>query len=409
MHSAPDTDLVATERLVSRRLLRLAMVTETYPPEINGVSLTIARMLQGLRDRQHAVQLVRPRQPGIDGPTAAPGEALMRGLPIPRYPHLRMGVPSTSALVSLWTRQRPDVVHIATEGPLGWSALRAALRLRLPVVSDFRTNFHTYSQHYGLGWLGKPIAAYLRNFHNRCLQTLVPTRAIRQELGSMGFQRLTVLPRGVDTQRFSPVWRSDHLRESWGAGKDTLVMLCVGRLAPEKNLGLLIDAFETLCRAGTDARLVLVGDGPLRKQLRERCPQAILAGMRTGTELAAHFASADLFVFPSLTETFGNVTTEALASALPVVAFRHAAAGELIQHGQSGLLADPERTDTLVQLSLLAGRNPALRQRLGCGARALALTLDWESIIDGFEDLLVQAAQHGSTLAPQGHWHTSPA
>ena len=170
-----------------RRSRRIALVTETYPPEVNGVAMSVARIVDGLHRRQHEIQLVRPRQGGsMPQPAASDDErfeeVLTAGWPIPAYPELRMGAPSKRALVRLWSVQRPDVVHIATEGPLGWSALQAALHLKLPVTSDFRTNFHTYGRHYRIGWLARPISAYLRKFHNRAHATMVPTDALRAQL-----------------------------------------------------------------------------------------------------------------------------------------------------------------------------------------------------------------------------------
>ena len=177
------TSLVIDNYPAAQRSLRIAFVTETYPPEVNGVAMTMARVVGGLHRRNHDVQLVRPRQDSRDEADRSVRfhEVLMRGLPIPRYPNLRMGAPSKRALVQLWSLRRPDVVHIATEGPLGWSALQAARHLKLPVSTDFRTNFHAYSRHYGIGWLHKPIMAYLRKFHNRAASTMVPTEALRRE------------------------------------------------------------------------------------------------------------------------------------------------------------------------------------------------------------------------------------
>jgi glycosyltransferase involved in cell wall biosynthesis len=152
------------------KALRVAMVTETYPPEVNGVARTIGLMAEGLCRRGHAVQLVRPRQNGHDHPGA--GELLARGLAIPRYPQLKMGLPAGAALSRAWSQERPDVVHIATEGPLGWSALAAAQKLEIPVATDFHTNFQTYSRHYGFAWLARPVMAYLRRFHNRAHCTM---------------------------------------------------------------------------------------------------------------------------------------------------------------------------------------------------------------------------------------------
>ncbi len=394
MHtSIGPEDIVVDNYPAPHRSLRIAFVTETYPPEVNGVAMTMARIVEGLHDRNHDVQLIRPRQAGADSPDDGPRfqEVLMRGLPIPRYPNLRMGVPSKRALVQLWSRHRPDVVHIATEGALGWSALQAALHLKLPVCSDFRTNFHAYSQHYGIGWLRKPIMAYLRKFHNRCACTMVPTEALRRELAKAGFQRLNVVSRGVDTHQFNPLRRSPALREQWGVAPGDLLLVHVGRLAPEKNLNTLLLAFEAIRRTHARARLLFVGDGPLRTDLQARCPSAVFAGQRCGEDLAAHYASADLFLFPSLTETFGNVTTEAMASGLPVVAFNYAAAGELIRSGANGMLAPFGDAAAFVRAAQDLADDCAWRQRIGAAARATACELAWAQIVERFEGRLTEA------------------
>ena len=382
-HAAPAMSSIRVDDLpAARRSLRVAVVTETYPPEVNGVSMTLSRVVEGLRERGHDLQLVRPRQDKTDAADSSEGfhEVLLRGLPIPRYPHLKMGLPSKRALVELWAWKRPDVVHIATEGRLGWSALQAATLLRLPVVSDFRTNFHAYSRHYGLAWLHKPILAYLRKFHNRTQLTMVPTEALRRELASSGFENVSVVARGVDTQQFNPARRSAALRATWGAGPDTLVVLHVGRLAPEKNLGALLNAYAAMQTAHPDVKLVLVGDGPARRELAAACPQAIFAGPRHDEDLAAHYASADAFVFPSLSETFGNVTPEAMASGLPVVAYDYAAAAKMIRHGENGLLAAVDQSEAFVQCALHLARRGAQARAMGEAARDTALLHSWDRI-----------------------------
>jgi glycosyltransferase involved in cell wall biosynthesis len=383
-----------------KRFMRIALVTETYPPEVNGVAMTLARLVDGLHARHHDLQLIRPRQKNEVGAAPRMHEVLLRGLPIPRYPNLRMGVPSKRALVKLWSTQRPDVVHIATEGPLGWSALQAARHLRLPVTSDFRTNFHAYSAHYGIGWLHKPIMAYLRKFHNHTQCTMVPTAALRADLEAAGFQRLVVVSRGVDAQAFSPAFRSAALRASWGVPDDALVVACVGRLAAEKNLELLLSSFEAIRQQQPQARLLLVGEGPLRATLQTRCPDAIFAGQQRGADLAAHYASADLFVFASQTETFGNVTTEAMASGLPVLAYRHAGAAQLILDGENGRLASLGDAATFTRLAVQLANDPAQRQRLGAAARQTALANDWDSICARFESELFRAAAWPQAGAP---------
>lgn len=403
MPAQPSEDVVVEDLPALQRTLRLAVVTETWPPEVNGVATTIARLVQGLQQRNHAIQLVRPRQAQADAATPHNpelDEVLMRGVPIPRYPQLRMGIPSRGALVKLWSLRRPDLVHVATEGPLGWSALRAALQLKLPVTTDFRTNFHTYSRHYGVGWLGKPILGYLRKFHNRANATMVPTDALRRELSQAGFHRPVVVARGVDTRLFDPARRDPALRARWGVGEQDLVVACVGRLAPEKNLDLLLRAFASVQDLRPDARLLLVGEGPMRETLRQRVPHAVFAGLRRGEDLAAHYASADLFLFPSMTETFGNVTAEAMASGLPVLAYDCAAAAQMIRSGDSGLLAPlGDETEFLRMARLLAG-SPGLRARLGEQARLRAQAQDWDAVISRFEAVAEQALRDMATDAP---------
>ncbi len=389
MVTPEDDSIMVDDYLPIRRSLRVAVVTETYPPEVNGVAATIARVVEGLRGRGHELQLVRPRQDrqdlGADADAGGLVQVLMRGLPIPRYPQLKMGLPSKRALIRLWSAQRPDVVHIVTEGPLGWSALQAATHLKLPVVSDFRTNFHAYSRHYGVGWLRTPVMAYLRKFHNRTACTMVPTEALRRELADVGFQRLRVVARGVDTRLFDPRRRSETLRAGWGAGPGTMVALCVGRLAPEKNLGAVADAVEAMHAIDPQVRLVFVGDGPDRQSLMQRCPNAVFAGLRRGEDLAAHYASADVFLFPSMTETFGNVVPEAMASGLAVVAFDHAAAGQLITPGENGLLARLEDSQAFCHAARsLAGQLPTARA-LGARARTDMSRLDWGRILEAIE------------------------
>ena len=363
------------------------MVTETYPPEINGVSMTIGRTVAALQANQHRVQLVRPRQDADHSGTAINGieQVLVKGLPIPGYAGLRLGLPAKGLLLRHWTTQRPDIIHVATEGPLGRSALAAAEVLGIPVVAGFHTNFHSYSRHYGIGWLREPIHAYLRNFHNRADLTLVPTEALKDELTAARYRNVEVMARGVDTRLFAPQKRRNELRAAWGVGDDGLAVLYVGRVAPEKNLPLLVRAFEAIEDKNPEARLVLVGDGPALAGLKTSHPRFIFCGPRRGEDLAAHFASADLFMFPSQTETFGNVLLEAMASGLPVVGFDYAAAAQHVTHGDNGLKAEMGAEGRFVELGLTLARDPELRRRLGQVARATTLDLSWDRIFQGLE------------------------
>lgn len=373
--------------------LRVALVTETFAPEVNGVAMTLGRMVDGLRQRGHGVQLIRPRQNKTDAPLPQPGleHVVVPGLPIPRYPGLRFGLPNGRTLQRLWTEQRPHIVHVATEGPLGWAALNTARRMGIPVSSTFHTNFDAYSRYYGIGWLRGGIIRYLRHFHNKADTTLVPTRRQADTLNENGFNNVDVLSRGVDTKLFSSARRSRALRSRWGLSGDELVVAYVGRIALEKNLGLLIKAFDAIREKVPNARLLFVGDGPATASLRRRSDSRspyIFVGMRHGEDLAEHYASADIFLFPSLTETFGNVTTEALASGLAVVAFDYGAAGELIKDRINGRLVPNGASKAFVDAAVEVATDAALRQGMRHHAASSVAHLDWENIHNSFESTL---------------------
>jgi glycosyltransferase involved in cell wall biosynthesis len=399
-----DNLFVFQELPTSTSSLRIAVVTETYPPEVNGVAMTLARIVNGLQKRKHRIQLIRPRQHATETPAhdVHLEEVLSRGVPIPRYQGLRIGLPAKQALFRLWSLKRPDVVHIATEGPLGWSALAAALKLKLPVSTGFHTNFHSYSQHYGVGFLSKPIALYLRKFHNRAHATLVPTDDLCRELAILGFENLRVVSRGVDTRLFSPARRDPQLRRDWGATDGAAVALYVGRLAPEKNLKVVVDAYAGMRTRVPLARLVMVGDGPERAALAARHPEIVFAGTRTGEDLAAHYASADIFPFASLTETFGNVTLEAMASGLAVVAYDYAAAQQYLAHERSGLLAPFDDGEAFVGLATALAVDPARAASLRLQARASAERIDWDNVFDDFEAVLRDVIERQVTSRVQG-------
>ncbi|SFD31516.1 Glycosyltransferase involved in cell wall bisynthesis [Thiohalospira halophila DSM 15071] len=364
--------------------LRVELITETWAPEINGVARTLETLVNGLRARGHRVGVVRPRhQGGTD--SHGPAELLVPGMGLPGYPGVRLGLPAGRELRRRWAEARPDVIYIATEGPLGHSALRQARRLGIPVVAGFHTNFDAYSGHYHMGLLRRPVEAYLRRFHNRATTTLVPSAEGRERLIQRGFQRLALLGRGVDTELFDPRRRSQALRAEWGAGPETPVALHVGRIAPEKNIEGLISAFRAIRQRVPECALVVVGNGPATERLATALPELILTGPRTGGDLARHYASGDLFVFPSRTETFGNVVTEAMASGLAVVAFNRAAAGRYLRDGVNGRLVEPEDDTGFNTAAAELAADPGARARMGQAARETAQGIGWEAVIEEFE------------------------
>lgn len=371
----------------------IALITETFPPEINGVATTLGRLVDGLRARGHRLQLVRPRQSSDDGRKSDDQLLLTRGWSLPGYPGLQWGQSSLHKLLRRWKRQRPDVLYIATEGPLGLSALRAARRLQIPVVSGFHTNFQQYTGHYGIALLTRALTNYLRWFHNRSQMTLVPSTSQLIELQRRGFERLELLARGVDGQLFHPAKRCNELRLSWGLAESDIAILHVGRLAAEKNLALLVKSFRILQQAHPQQRLklILVGDGPQRASLQQQLPEAVFCGLQRGEALATHYASGDLFVFPSLSETFGNVVLEALASGLGVVAFDRAAAAQHIRHGHNGVLAATEDQQGFIEAASWLLEEPENLRRVRLNARQHGARQGWPAIVELFEQHLRNA------------------
>lgn len=374
--------------------LRLSVVTETYPPEINGVARTVGRMLQEALAAGHELEVVRPHQGEEAHEVPAGVETVwVRAIALPRYPGLHMGWPAHGRLVRRWRERRPDLVHLVTEGPLGLAALLAARRLGIPLTSALHTNFDAYGAHYGLGWLRGAIAAYLRAFHNATALTFVPTRRQCDALRAAGYRRVEVLARGVDTALFSPARRDAALRAHWGVGAQGVAVLYVGRLAPEKNLDLLARAFQAIAGVQPQAKLVVVGDGPLAARWRREHPEFVFCGPRRGEDLAAHYASADCFLFPSLTETFGNVVLEAMASGLPVVGYDEAAVAECIEDGANGLACPPGDEEAFITQACRLATDASLRWRLGAAARTEASRRSWADIFRRAEGVIYDVLQ----------------
>jgi glycosyltransferase involved in cell wall biosynthesis len=374
---------------------RIAVVTETWPPEVNGVAMTLKRLVDGLALR-HRVELVRPRQDHeYQGDVANVEHVLVTGLPLPGYRGLRLGLPSTALLHGRWRARRPDLVHVVTEGPLGAGAIRVARQLAIPVTSDFHTNFHHYSRHYGLGWLRPLVGGYLRRLHNRCDRTLVPSESLRRELDADGYRNLAVVGRGVDTGLFNPARRSLELRRSWDVLDDEPVVLYVGRVAAEKNLRLANRAFQRIREYQPDARMVWVGDGPERRRLEKALPGHVFVGMKRGEDLARHYASGDIFLMPSLTETFGNTVLEAMASGLAVLAYHYAAAEIHIRSGENGMTVPAG--DARAYLKAAESLAVSLEQTREMGRRAHedVRAVTWERISAQFEAMLLSAIEAG--------------
>ncbi|MFP4352880.1 MAG: glycosyltransferase family 4 protein [Puniceicoccaceae bacterium] len=382
--------------------MKISLVTETFPPEINGVAMTLEKLALGLASLGHGVQVIRPRQRAATARLRTEFEEVeVAGLPLPGYDGLNMGLPVIDRIDRLWRESRPDVVYLATEGPLGLAALLAARARGVRPVSGFHTNFHQYMRHYRLQWLEVPAMGYLRALHNATCRTFAPSADVLEALRAAGFRNLRLLGRGVDTALFDPAGRSARLRAEWGAGEDAPVFLFVGRIASEKNMDLLFRAWDRIRARRPDARLVLVGDGPERAALREAHPGARFVGSRTGADLAAHYASGDFFLFPSVTETFGNVVTEALASGLVVLAFDYAAPRKFIRHGENGFVAPFGDEGAFLRIAESLAAPGRCFAAVRAAARETGLGLSWESVLRRFADDIgeVLAQRAGESLA----------
>lgn len=386
--------------------MKIAFVTETFPPEINGVAMTFGVIARELGRRRHTVTVYRPGRPDLGAPVPEFREIAMPGLPIPGYSQLRLGLPAAANLRRRWRADRPDLVHVATEGPLGSSAISAARSLGLPTTSSFHTNFHAYASHYGVGLFRRAALGWIRRVHNRTRMTFVPTAELSAELAGAGFLRLGLLSRGVDTTQFRPQNRSAALRANWGAQPEDPVVVHAGRLAPEKNYALLFRAYQAMRSANPRCRFVLVGDGPRRPHLQREFPEGLFTGFVPRDELARHYASADIYIHASLTETFGNVLTEAMASGLSVAGFDYAAARQFLRNEENGLGAPRDRPDALIGAAVRLASDAPLRARLRAEAATSMEALSWEKVIVRFEaDLQRIAAEPSDCSWP----NSSPA
>ncbi|MFU8849230.1 MAG: glycosyltransferase family 4 protein [Opitutales bacterium] len=369
--------------------MKISIVTETYPPEVNGVAMTLHRIGAELRKQGHQVDIVRPRQSSEAQHARYADALILPGLPLPGYQGLRFGLPCRGKLRTHWTTQRPDIIYVATEGPLGQSAIRAAEDLGIPTVSGFHTNFHEYMKHYKMPILERMVQGFLRKTHNRTRRTFAPSQDVIAKLDAMGVEGTRLLGRGVDTSLFNPQKHDPALRQRWGIKDECgVVAIFVSRLAAEKNIPLAAKAFETIQARCPEAACVFVGDGPERAKLEKAHPEFIFSGMRQGEDLARHYASADLFIFPSVTETFGNVVTEAMASGLVIVAYDYAAPGRYLREAKNGFLAPYDK-----ESEFIAATNRALNAlenwpNIRSEARKTAETLGWEGIVRDFAEEL---------------------
>ncbi|POX59122.1 glycosyl transferase family 1 [Streptomyces sp. Ru62] len=356
--------------------MRVVIVTESFPPDVNGVAHCALQTARHLVDRGHLPLVVAPAPaPGSGPDTDAPCPVVrIPSLPLPGYPQVRVALPSRRLAAAL-VAHRPDVVHLASPFVLGVRGMAAAARLGLPAVAVYQTDLAGYARTYmGAG----EAAAWrrIRSVHGAADRTLAPSSAARSDLEEHGIPRVRLWPRGVDTVRFRPQHRDEALRREL-APDGELIVGYVGRLAPEKHVELL----SGVCGLA-GVRVVVVGDGPSQAHLTEALPGAVFLGRRTGDELARIFASLDLFVHTGPFETFCQTVQEAMASGVPVVAPAVGGPLDLVDHGRTGLLVPPRDAAAVQEAVRALAADPARRAAYGATARATVEGRTWAAVGD---------------------------
>jgi glycosyltransferase involved in cell wall biosynthesis len=368
-------------------------VTDTFVPDINGVAISLGRLCAGLRERGHRVEIIR------SGKAGGAFETCVTSWPLPGYWEIKVGAPWPGELYRRWKRNRPDIIYVAIESPLGFSAVAAARRLGIPVVGGFHTNFCEYLQKYGANSIGKLVWNYQKWFHDRLDRTLAPSPDAREKLIRAGFTKTTVLGRGVDTNLFSPKKRSETLRQEFGVKDGAPVALVVGRVAAEKNIELALRAFTEMRKFCPDLVCRVIGDGPVRAKLKRNYPEVQFPGYLTGEALASCYASADIMLFPSETETFGNVLLEGMSSGLAVLSYDYAAAAWHGKHGDNILKVPKGDESAFIETSVQL-LDPSTRTELGEGARRTSETLTWAKVVAElehvFRDIVINAKSPAS-------------
>lgn len=373
--------------------MRVVYCTDTYLPQVNGVSVVTDVSVRGLVARGWEVEVIAPKYPrrSISEPLDVFGAQrstvvhAIRSLPAPRYPELRMAAPDAFTVYRAIRRAAPDLVHCATEFMIGRLGRWAANRLGIPVVTSYHTNFGQYADVYGLGRFSGMLERYLGRFHRSAWRTYTPSEASRAELLRIGVEDVEVWGRGVDLAQFRPDRRSNELRTRLGVQR-AFTFLHVGRLAPEKNVAVLLRGFAKLReRVGHDAvRLVIAGSGPDQGALQDSAPPGtvFLGNLDRATELPALYATADAFVFASTTETLGLVVLEAMASGLPVIATPAGGVADHLRNGVNGLAFPANDADALASAMHHLVTGSDLSERLAEGALMTARALGWDEELD---------------------------
>jgi glycosyltransferase involved in cell wall biosynthesis len=347
-------------------------------PGHDGVTRVLYRMIEALRERPVDTLFVSPIVPNED--RAAPMYRVP-SITFPLYTDYRFALPGHHHFARQVDAFGPDLLHIHSPCSLGHAATTYGRHNGIPVIATYHTHFPSYARYYKISALEDASWGYFRHLYSRCAVVLVPSQPLIDELAAHGIRNTVHLPHGVDTDAFNPSFRSEEWRRSRGLdGK--LVFLFVGRLVWEKDLETLIGAYSRVTATRGDAAFVFAGDGPIRAELERAMPDALFLGQLSGEELSTAFASGDVFVFPSTTETFGNVVVEAMASGLPTVCAKAGGPAGIVKDGVTGFLTGPRDADDLARHLLLFLEHPAMAGPMGREARRHASEYSWPNVMD---------------------------
>ncbi|HWJ70458.1 MAG TPA: glycosyltransferase family 1 protein [Sphingobium sp.] len=384
-------------RSASRRPLRVALFSGNYDCVRDGANQALNRLVAHLLEVQGAqVRIYSPRAPQPAFPSVGDVRAV-RSLSLPGRPEYRLALGFTRATRADFDAFEPDLVHLSAPDLLGRQAQKHARACGIPVIASLHTRFETYADYYRIGFLRRTIEAYLDRFYDDCDHILAPTRPIADDLARKhGAGRVSVWGRGVDRALFHPGLRDETLRAANGYTPDTLVPLFFGRLVLEKGLDIFADAMAALRAGGHPVRPLIVGEGPARNWLEKRLPDALFTGHLEGADLGRAIASADILINPSVTEAFGNVNLEAMASGLAVVSADVASASALIDHGHNGLLVTPKDVDAFAGAAHMLMADPARRRTLGLMASATAARYRWDDVLAGVFETYRHCTQHAA-------------
>lgn len=364
--------------------MRVALFTDTYLPSINGVTNTIKALEECMKSRGIEYSIFAPEIPKTEL-FMCKNVRYFKSVSFPLYPEFRLSVPFYSNLIKKADNFNPDIVHSITQAGIGYMGIKYASKRNLPIVSSFTTDICAYLEHYNMSYVKDIVWNYLRWFHNNCDLTLCPSHSTINLLKQKNIYKLGLSSRGVDSKMFSPMKRSEHFRKKYIGNSKKMLFLYAGRIAKEKSLDILMEAIKKLDPWLSErCSFIIVGDGPYYEEMKKAAPKNVhFTGYFTKEELSEAYASCDSFIFPSATETFGNVVLEAMSSGLPAICVNSGGVKEIVKNGYNGILSPPYEPDGLVKAINFFYNNPLILHKFSENARKTALSKSWDNIFSG--------------------------